>query len=129
MQTPGVDTGRLFGLFRISESPEPGVRVSALNIATDFRRETITDAAGAFVLANLPRGLYLIGAELRGFYTVLRVETLETAGLDVNFWLRPAPIVSCVYVGGMGCGTLSGTVVPMRRRYISRFEEHRNKWH
>jgi hypothetical protein len=47
----------------------PGVTVVAVQTDTNFRRETVTDAEGAFSLLNLPIGPYRLEASLSGFRT------------------------------------------------------------
>ena len=45
----------------------PGVTVVAIQTDTGFRRETVTDAEGAYALLNLPIGPYRLEASLQGF--------------------------------------------------------------
>src|SRR5262245_46640020 len=45
----------------------PGVTVVAIQSDTGFRRETVTDAEGAYALLNLPIGPYRLEASLQGF--------------------------------------------------------------
>jgi hypothetical protein len=47
----------------------PGVTVTAVQTETGFRREVVTDEAGAFALLNLPTGPYRLEAALSGFRT------------------------------------------------------------
>jgi hypothetical protein len=47
----------------------PGVTVVAIQTETGFRRETVSDGAGSFVLLNLPVGPYRLEATLAGFRT------------------------------------------------------------
>ena len=47
----------------------PGVTVTATQTETGFRRESVTDGAGAYALLNLPTGPYRIEAVLSGFRT------------------------------------------------------------
>src|SRR4029450_10594184 len=45
----------------------PGVSVVAIQTDTGFRREVVTDQAGAYALLNLPIGPYRLEASLQGF--------------------------------------------------------------
>src|SRR5262245_10977809 len=45
----------------------PGVTVVAIQTDTGFRRETVTDAEGAYALLNLPIGPFRLEASLQGF--------------------------------------------------------------
>jgi Carboxypeptidase regulatory-like domain len=45
----------------------PGVTVVAIQTDTGFRREVVTDQAGAYALLNLPIGPYRLEASLQGF--------------------------------------------------------------
>src|SRR6266508_1850933 len=45
----------------------PGVTVVAIQTETGLRRETVTDAEGAYALLNLPIGPYRLEASLAGF--------------------------------------------------------------
>src|SRR5262245_55777012 len=45
----------------------PCVTVSAIQTATGFRREAVTDETGAYALLNLPLGPYRLEAMLSGF--------------------------------------------------------------
>ena len=45
----------------------PGVTVTAIQTETGFRREVVSDAAGAYSLLNLPLGPYRLEASLSGF--------------------------------------------------------------
>jgi hypothetical protein len=47
----------------------PGVTVIAIQTATGFRRETVSDGTGSYVLLNLPLGPYRLEATLAGFRT------------------------------------------------------------
>src|SRR5688572_26492902 len=47
----------------------PGVTVIAIQTETGFRREAVTDEAGAYALLNLPIGPYRLEASLAGFRT------------------------------------------------------------
>src|SRR5207302_1012728 len=47
----------------------PGVTVTVTQVDTSVTRTTVTDAAGAYVLPNLPTGPYKFEAMLQGFRT------------------------------------------------------------
>jgi hypothetical protein len=105
---PPAEEGSLKGSVR-DTSPNgflPGVKVSAINIATNLHRETTTTASGEFSLTNLPRGIYRIHAESPGFATVIRVEPIEPGPATLNLFLPVAPIRD----GLADVGVLSGTV-------------------
>ena len=47
----------------------PGVEITATNTATGIARTTVTNEGGAYVLPNLPIGIYRLEAALPGFRT------------------------------------------------------------
>src|SRR5687767_5733961 len=58
----------------------PGVTVLAIQTETGFRRETVSDQTGSYVLLNLPVGPYRLEATLAGFRTFSQTGTV----LQVN---------------------------------------------
>ena len=60
----------------------PGVTVVAIQTATGFRREVVSDEQGAYALLNLPIGPYRIEATLQGFRTF--VQTGVTLQVNSN---------------------------------------------
>src|SRR4030095_11852456 len=84
--------GSCFGTVRDSgNAPLSGVKVSAVNIATNVRLESRMLPTGLFGLPFLPAGIYRIHAELPGFQTIIRVEPIVRGPSNVNFWLAVAP--------------------------------------
>jgi hypothetical protein len=47
----------------------PGVTVTATQTDTGFTRTVVTEAAGTYVMPNLPTGPYRLEASLQGFRT------------------------------------------------------------
>ena len=45
----------------------PGVAVTATNLGTDVKRETLTNEVGKYSLPNIPIGTYRVTAERAGF--------------------------------------------------------------
>jgi hypothetical protein len=65
----------------------PGVTITILAPETNVSRQTVTDAAGRFLVAALPPGAYAITAELSGFAPERRTATLtlgQQATVDVT---------------------------------------------
>jgi Carboxypeptidase regulatory-like domain/TonB dependent receptor-like, beta-barrel len=64
----------------------PGVAVTVKNPATGFTRSAVSDAAGIYRFTALPIGAYEVRAELSGFATQSRKDTVvnvaRTTGLD-----------------------------------------------
>ena len=58
----------------------PGATVTAKNVETGIRRETITDALGAYLIRPLPPGLYELRTTLQGFATNVLSEITLTVG-------------------------------------------------
>ena len=58
----------------------PGVTVIAIQTATGFRREVVTDETGSFALLNLPTGPYRLEAALSGFRTYSRTGIVLQVG-------------------------------------------------
>jgi len=84
--------GSFFGTVRDSaNAPLSGVKVSAVNLATNVRLESRMLPTGLFGFPFLPSGIYRIHAELPGFQTVIRVEPIVNGPSNVNFWLPAAP--------------------------------------
>jgi len=60
-----------------------GARITAKNDATGLVRDTLTGADGAYVLAELPAGLYVVMAESAGFSPVAQ-NIVVNVGLDTR---------------------------------------------
>ena len=61
-------TATVFG--RVTDSSDaiiPGAKVTATNVNTNARRETVSDEQGNFLLSNLPVGVYRVEIEQSGF--------------------------------------------------------------
>ena len=76
----------------------PGVSVTVTQTATGFSRTVVTDAAGAYVLPNLPVGPYRLQATLSGF------KTYERTGIVLQVGSSPTIDVT------LGIGALTETV-------------------
>ena len=80
----------------------PNVIVRAVNVATNVRRETMTDASGNYTIPSLPSGAYRVTATRDGFQ-VQQVENLtlqveQSARLD--FVLKVGAVTETVNVSG-----------------------------
>ena len=63
----------------------PGATVTATNTATNLKRTVTTNDAGAFVMPNLPVGVYEVLAEAQGFRDIkseVRLSVGQTVTLD-----------------------------------------------
>ncbi len=58
----------------------PGVSVSATQTETGFSRTDVTDAAGAYVMPNLPVGPYRLEVSLQGFRTYVQTGIVLQVG-------------------------------------------------
>jgi hypothetical protein len=61
----------------------PGVTIEARNAATNDTRTTVSESSGLYRLTNLPRGTYVVKAELQGFKTA-QSQVLVTVGDTVR---------------------------------------------
>ncbi|GAC1433844.1 MAG: hypothetical protein NVSMB68_06400 [Thermoanaerobaculia bacterium] len=77
-----------------SDSPLPGVTITATNDATGFSRTEVTDASGAYKFPSLPPGVYTLTSELSGFgsLTTKKVEINVSTERTLNSTLRPAAV-------------------------------------
>jgi len=68
----------------------PGVTLTALNVQTGMKQETITNTNGHYRLERLPRGFYTITASLEGFKTFVKegLELWAGAELRIDFILE-----------------------------------------
>jgi hypothetical protein len=64
-------------------------KITAINTATNFRRETTTNASGEYYLTNLPPGLYQIEIEKHGFKKLIKPDvTLHVQdAIEIDFEL------------------------------------------
>ena len=58
----------------------PGVTVTATQTGTGLERTVVTDAAGAYLITNLPPGPYRLEATLQGFRTYVQTGLVLTVG-------------------------------------------------
>jgi len=63
----------------------PGVAVTATNVGTTSKLETVTDASGSYTFRNLQPGTYDLAATLEGFKTLQKTGVTVTAGNPVRF--------------------------------------------
>jgi Carboxypeptidase regulatory-like domain len=96
--TTGTLTGRIVDS---SGGVLPGVAVSAQSAEALGQFSAITDAQGIYRIANLPPATYDVRAELTGFQTMIRKETVRLNGvLDVDFTLNVGSVAETVTVTG-----------------------------
>jgi outer membrane receptor protein involved in Fe transport len=79
----------------------PGVSVEARNVATNDTRTAVTESTGIYRLTNLPRGTYVVKAELQGFKTV-ESQVLVTVGdaVRLDFAMEVGALAETVQVEG-----------------------------
>jgi len=83
--------GRITGTLRVSGgAPVGGGPITITNQETGATRVVRSSAAGAYVAANLPAGLYTVSADVQGFRKVVRKDQRLAAGgtLTVDFALE-----------------------------------------
>src|ERR1043166_8583590 len=95
-----TETGRISGTaFDPQHMAVPGVRVVATSLSTGAVRATATDAAGAYVLANLPAASYEITFEFAGFKTArTRAQLSVGASLTIDASLELGDVVETISV-------------------------------
>jgi hypothetical protein len=80
----------------------PGVTITARNVETGLSRSASTDAAGNYRLPALPPGVYSVQAQLQGFSSETRPDTVlvidQTA--TIAFTLKPKALTEAVTVTG-----------------------------
>jgi len=78
----------------------PGVKVTALNVETGLRRETLTASDGLYALPNLAVGVYTLTAEGKGFKKAIAQNVrLEVAGrLRLDFVLEVGAVAETIEV-------------------------------
>lgn len=84
--------------------PVPGARVTATSSSTGWRRETISDPDGRYVLADLPPGRFAVEIEADGFVPHRFQDLTLRVGevLDVDASLTVAGVREEVVVSGTG---------------------------
>jgi Ca-activated chloride channel family protein len=115
---PAQDVGTLQG--RVTDAagaPLPGVRVTAVEVAGGTRRETATDAQGAYSL-SLPVGTYTVRVALAAFAAEerrdVRISSAATTRLDLT--LRPAELEESV------AATAAATPAPVQKQQARSME-------
>lgn len=80
----------------------PGVAVIATQAATGLARQVISDAAGAFLLPDLPPGTYAVSGALQGFApaTVPAVAIAANSAVAVRLELKVSPYSETTSVQG-----------------------------
>lgn len=77
-----------------------GAKIVIQNVATGVARDTVTDAAGLYVIPNLVPGSYQITTAVTGFKTEVRSGILLTVGAQqqVNIVLKPGQVSEAIEV-------------------------------
>jgi len=94
-------SARLEGLVQDpSQAVVPGVSVTATNIGTNVKYDSITSETGRYVFVSLPPGTYALSAELPGFKKINRTGILLQIGdaRTVNVTLEPGDVSESVTV-------------------------------
>ena len=106
-----TNTGQISGTVRdASGGVLPGVTVTVTNTNTNISRTDVTGPNGAYVITNLPVGLYTVTAELQGF------RKAEKAG----FQLSPDSRISADFSLGVGSLTETVDVVAVRGETVNK---------
>lgn len=91
-------TARIEGLVTdSSDSPIPGVTVTATNVDTNQARVAVTDSNGLYTITPLPVGNYRVVAELSGFQqsaTELELSVNQVARIDLKLTPGVSEIVT-----------------------------------
>jgi carboxypeptidase family protein/TonB-dependent receptor-like protein len=96
----GVQTGTIRGAVQDEQGlAVPGVTVSVTSPALQGPRVVVSDAAGGFVVPNLPPGNYTVKFELSGFATVTQATVVPLGGIiQQNVTMRTAGLTETVQV-------------------------------
>lgn len=79
-----IQTGRLSGtVYDPNKAVVPNATVSVLEKATNVRRQTTTNASGAYLLPSMNPGLYDVSVSSPGFRTTLRTGVEMQVGRDL----------------------------------------------
>jgi hypothetical protein len=80
----------------------PGATVTAASAGQQLVRSTVTNASGFFDLQALPRGVYQVKVEMKGFESQVQKDVEVTAGANVrvDFSLRVGGLAEEVVVSG-----------------------------
>ncbi|MBI4555937.1 MAG: TonB-dependent receptor [Candidatus Hydrogenedentes bacterium] len=80
----------------------PGVSVSATNVQTGSRYETVSTETGNYTLVQLPAGIYELSAELPGFKKSVRqgITVLVAQTLRINIGLELGGVSEAITVTG-----------------------------
>lgn len=97
----GANKGDISGtVYDATQAVLPNARVTAINTATGFSRETATDARGQYQFLRLDPGVYTLTASAPNF-AVSRVEGVQLAvgaAITVNLTLEAQPTVTTIEV-------------------------------
>lgn len=96
--TTGTVTGKIVDS---SGAVLPGVTLSATSPEALGQFSAVTDAQGVYRVTNLPPGTYDVRAELAGFQTMIRKETVRlNAVTEIDFTLSVGSVAETVTVTG-----------------------------
>jgi hypothetical protein len=81
----------------------PGATVRISNPVTGFSRDTVTDAAGAFLFRNVPQNSYHLSTQAKGFATSQQdVDVRSSVPIALNLTMQVASASTTVEVQGEG---------------------------
>src|SRR4051812_305929 len=96
--TTGTVAGKIIDA---SGAVVPGVTISVSSPEALGQFSAVTDAQGLYRVTNLPPATYDIRAELTGFHTIIRKETVRlNAVTEVNFTMAIGSVAETVTVSG-----------------------------
>ena len=98
---PQVATGSLAGtVMDQSGGAVPAAKITATNVASGARIETVSSDAGLYVFASLPPGVYSVSAEKVGFKKTMRadIEIRIAQRIDMNIGMEVGDVQQSVTI-------------------------------